>query len=110
MPQSALALALTEHVQGRPVTVLLAVVDGEDLLVDANVWSGQLDVMSIEDGEAPIVRISAEHQLIAWEEPAGLLYSDADQQALHPGDKFFEYTASLVEATVVWPSKEAQGG
>lgn len=108
VPESAIALALSEHVQGRAVTVRLAAVDAGTLVVDDNVWSGQLDVMTVQDGENPSVRVTAEHQLIAWEEPAGLMFSDADQQALHPGDKFFEHAASLVEATIVWPTKAAQ--
>ena len=111
VPESALALALTEDLQGRDVTVRLAVVDETGTLqVDDAVWQGLLDVMSCEDGESPVIRVTAEHRLVAWEEPAGVMFSDADQQQLHPGDKFFEYTASLVEATILWPTKEALRG
>lgn len=104
VPESAIATVLTEHVQGRPVVVRLAVVADGALHVDPNVWSGQLDVLEFSDGESPQVRVTAEHHLIAWEEPAGLMFSDADQQRLHPGDLFFANTASLVEATIVWPT------
>jgi len=107
VPESMIALVLAEPMQGRAVTVRLAqVVDGQ-LYVDDAVWQGLLDVPSLEDGENPVVRVTAEHQLIAWDEPAGLMFSDADQQMLHPGDQFFQYTASLVEATILWPTKEA---
>lgn len=112
VPQSTIALALTEDVQGRAVTLRMATLDSAGALqVDANAWQGLLDVLTSEDA-APTatVRVSAEHILIAWEEAAGLRMSDQDQQRLHPGDLFFEYQSSLVEATIVWPTKAAQGG
>lgn len=110
VPASAIALGLTEDVQGRPVIVRLAAIDsGGVLRVDENVWQGQLDVMSIDDGaSSAVVRVTAEHQLIAWEEPAGLRFNDQDQQRLNPGDPYFQYQASLVNATLVWPSRAAQ--
>ena len=110
VPSAAIALALTEHVQQRPVTVRLAAVDANGALqVDDSVWQGLLDVMSFEEGDAPRLRVTAEHRLTAWDEPSGLMYSHEDQQQLHPGDRFFEHTASLVEATILWPSRAAQG-
>ena len=107
-PSSALGIVLGEDIQGRAVTVRLAVVDDSGALhVDDAAWQGLLDVMTFEDGRQPVVRVTAEHHLIAWDEPSGLTFSDADQRVLHPGDKFFEYTASLVDATIYWPTKEA---
>jgi hypothetical protein len=35
------------------------------------------------------------------------MFNHQDQQQLHPGDMFFQYQASLVDATIVWPSKAA---
>lgn len=102
-----MAIALAEDVQGRAVTVKLVVVDGTTLRVDPVAWQGQLDVMSVEDGAAPVVRVTAEHALVAWDEPAGLTYSHADQQLLHPGDMFFEHTAAVSGATISWPTAEA---
>jgi hypothetical protein len=109
-PDAAIAIALGEQVQGRAVTVRLAVVVEGALVVDESTWQGLLDVMAFEDGQPPQVRVSAEHQLIAWDEPSGLMFTHADQQALHPGDLFFEYQASLVDATIVWPTAEALRG
>lgn len=106
VPQSAIAAALTEPVQGRSVVVRLAVVSGTTLYVDDAVWSGALDVMQVTDSAAPQVRVTAEHALIAWQQPSGLLFSDADQQLVSAGDKFFEFAAQMVDATIVWPAKE----
>lgn len=110
VPGSAIAMALTEDVQGRIVIVRLATLDAAGVLrVDTNCWQGLLDVMSIDDG-APLaqIRVTAEDMLIAWEEPAGLRMNHADQQRLAPTDLFFEYQSSLVGATITWPSRAAQ--
>jgi hypothetical protein len=104
---AAIAAAITEEVQGRQALLRLAIVDGATLRVDPNVWSGVLDVMVIEDdGRQPVIRVTAEHQMIAWQQPSGELFSDAEQKKRHPGDKFFEFTAQMAEATIVWPSRE----
>lgn len=104
--QAAIASALTEDVQGRAALLRLAIVDGTTLRVDPNVWSGVLDVMTIDDdGKQPVIRVTAEHQMIAWQQPSGSLFSDAEQQERHPGDLFFQSAAKVAESTVVWPGK-----
>lgn len=100
-----------EHVQGRKVILRLAVVDTSTtpptLRVDANVWTGYLDVLTIEDqASQPVIRCTAEHAMLAWRTPTGQLYSHAEQQAIDPADLFFEYAADLADATIVWPSRE----
>ena len=107
VPSTMISTVLTEHVQGRAVTLKLVVLDGATLRVDESAWSGLLDTMSIDDG-APTatVRVTAEHRLIAWREPNLVRYSDEDQKRLAAGDKFFEYAAAISEATIVWPAKE----
>lgn len=104
---SNIATALTERVQGRPITVRLAVIDAAGALqVDANVWSGAMDTMQIEDSpDGATVVIQAEHALALWDKPRPLRYTDAAQQALYPGDKCCEFVASLAEAQIVWPGK-----
>ena len=107
--QAIIASALTEDVQGRAAILRLAVVDGSTLRVDPNVWSGVMDVMTIEveNLQEPVVRVTAEHQLIAWKQASGALFSDAEQQARNPGDKFFEYAADVANQTIIWPTAEA---
>lgn len=103
--QAAIAQALTEDIQGREALIRLAVVDGTTLRVDPNVWQGVMDVMTIEgNGQQPVIRVTAEHQMIAWQQPSGSLFSDAEQQLRNPGDRFFEYAAQVAEATIVWPN------
>lgn len=106
VPLSAIAGALTEPVQGRPVVLRLGIVDAGVLRVDPNVWSGRFDVMTIDDSVgAPVIRVTAEHAMLAWQTPKGTLFSDQDQQDEHPGDLFFAFAAQMAEATIVWPDK-----
>lgn len=105
VPSANIATALVEEVQGREALVRLAIVDNGTLRVDPNVWQGVMDVMTLEDsGSEPIIRVTAEHQMLAWQQPSGALFSDAEQQRLYPGDKAFEFVAQVTEATIVWPS------
>ncbi len=99
-----------EHIQGRKVVVRLGIVDPSTdpptLRVDPNVWSGALDVTTIDDTPgAPVIRVTAEHAMLAWQQPTGQLYSDQDQRAVDAADKFCEYVAEMAEATLVWPDK-----
>lgn len=106
VPQSAIAGALTEPIQGRPVTVRLAVVDAGTLRVDPSVWQGRFDTMTIEDNATgPVIRVTAEHAMIAWQQASGYLFSDQDQRQVDGNDLFFEYAAQMAEATIVWPNK-----
>jgi hypothetical protein len=102
---AAIGAALSEEIQGREALIRLAIVDGTTLRVDPNVWQGSMDLMTVEnDGDQPVIRVSAEHQMIAWQQPSGALYSDAEQQDRHPGDLFFQYAAQVADATIVWPA------
>lgn len=106
-PQANLAIALSERVQGRPITMRLAVLDAAGALqVDTNVWSGLMDTMQIDDsGDQPIVTITAEHMLAVWERARPVRFTDAQQQALYPGDRCCEFVADLAERQIVWPGK-----
>ncbi len=106
-PTANIALALTERVQGRPCTLRMAVIDGSGALqVDTNVWSGLMDTMAIDDSsESPVVTITAEHMLTVWDRARPVRYTDAQQQALYPGDRCCEFVADLAERQIVWPGK-----
>ena len=51
VPSSAIALALTEAIQGRAVTVSLAIFNPDTYAIEdvSLAWSGRLDTMAIED-------------------------------------------------------------
>lgn len=104
---SSVALVLAENPQGRPVTVRMAVVDAAGVLhVDANVWSGSMDTLTLEDRpDGAVLTLTAEHMRALWDRPRPLRYTDAAQQALHPGDRCCEFVATLAEAQIVWPGR-----
>lgn len=105
VPAASIATALGEDVQGREALLRIAIVDGTTLRVDPCVWQGLMDVMTLDDnGQQPVIRVTAEHQAIAWQQPSGAMFSDAEQQARYAGDKAFEFAAQIAEATIVWPS------
>lgn len=104
--ESAVAGAITEPVQGRPVVLRLGIVDAGTLRVDPNMWTGTFDQMVIDDSaDAPVIRVTVESELIAWLQASGLLFSDQEQQERHPGDLFFQSAAAMAEATITWPNK-----
>lgn len=107
VPESSIAIALSEPVQGRAVIVRQAVLDGSTVYMDTNVWQGYLDVMTLDDtGPTAVINVSAVHTMAAYAESKEVLFSNEDQQAISPGDKFFEYAAQMASATIVWPGKD----
>lgn len=104
---SALALALEEPVQGKAVRIKLAIFDATTgALLDVRLrYAGYLDVMSISDGkDSATISVTSESSMLDLLRPKGLYYSDADQQALFPGDLAFQYVNDQVEAKIAWPS------
>ena len=99
-----IALALTEHYQGRAGRVWLGLLDADWLLVDAPVlvFSGRMDDMPVSIGETGEVAVNLESTLTDWERPRVSRYTDSDQQAKYPGDLGCAFAAQMVEREVVW--------
>lgn len=109
-----LQLAATEPYRGKIGRILKAyiAVDSNESIGEPVPWFvGRMKSMTItEDNTTASVAIQLEHYESELSKPAPLRYSDADQQRLHPGDTGCQYTASTANATIIWPSKAAQGG
>lgn len=104
--QSASLASAFEPVQGRKAILRLGIVDGGVLRVDPNVWSGTLDVLTIVDQAGnPAITVTAEHAMLAWQQPSGQLFSHQDQLAIDDTDMFFEHAAAMAETTLQWPNK-----
>jgi len=105
-----LSIALDDavEVQGAKVTIRTAILDSGYQIVDAPLeWVGRLDTMSIEeDGETCTIGATAESTAVDLLRGAALTTSNADQQALYPGDRAFEYVVSQAGTPVVWPTKD----
>jgi len=105
----ALALDDADAVQGTPVTIRSALLDSETYRIwDAPIdWVGECDRMSIsEDGETCNISVSAESSAVQLLRGNASTYTDADQQALYPGDRAFEYVVDQADKRDVWPSRE----
>ena len=107
VPSAAIASALAEPLQGRPVILKFVILDGTTPRLDPVAWQGTLDAPTITDGGATAeIRVTAEHALLRWQQPTGQRFADADHQQRHPGDPFFQYAAQVAQDTLVWPGKE----
>jgi hypothetical protein len=103
-----LALDDADEVQGSAITISTAVLNSTthqvlDVLTD---WTGYADTMSIaEDGKSATIGLSAESKAVDLLRGSPLLYNNADQQSLVPGDLFFQYVESDSDKPVVWPTR-----
>lgn len=107
VPSTSIALALTEPVQGKLVTIKLAIFDPSTYrILDVRTrWAGRLDVFTIDDGGATsTLSVTAEHAGIDLTRPGNSLYTDAEQQRLNPGDFAFQFLNDQVEQRIIWPS------
>lgn len=109
VPSSQIALALSEQVQGKAVTVYTAIFDRNTYQVLDTVveWAGRLDVFNIiEEGDSCVLAATAEHAGIDLLRPNTVRYSNADQVRLFPGDVGFQYVIDQSDVPIVWPSRD----
>jgi len=90
-----------------PITIRVALLNADYQVVDAPIeWTGRGDTLQIdEDASTATIGATAESNAVDLLRGHPLSYSDADQRALYPGDRAFEYINSQAGEPVVWPSK-----
>jgi hypothetical protein len=71
---------------------------GEPVLV----FTGRMDEPVVTVGRTADIQLALENRFADWDRPRLRMYTDADQQARHPGDKFFEYVAAMESTSIVW--------
>lgn len=104
---ASMELLLGTPVQGTPATIKLAILDPVTYAVTDVIpmWAGVLDTMTLDDGaSASTITVTAEHVGIDLNRPSPLYYADSDQQTLHPGDLFFQYTSQQFDQQIIWPN------
>lgn len=103
----SLALDDVAVVQQTPIVIRTAILDSTYQVIDAPVeWTGKFDTMTIsEDGDTCTISATAEHSAVDLLKGSALTYSDADQQALYPGDRFFMHVVPQAAKPVVWPNR-----
>lgn len=104
----ALALADATVVQGTRTVIRLALIGSDGVIIDAPVdWDGYLDTMPISaDGQTCTITATAESSAVDLLRGNAMTNSNADQQALYPGDRSMEYIVAQAEVPIVWPTKQ----
>lgn len=105
----ALALDDADQVQGAPVTIFTAILDMDTYQIRhvETDWVGYADTMPIsEDGVQGSIVLTCESKAVDLLRGNPLVYNDADQQSLVPGDRIFEYVASQTDKPVEWPLRD----
>lgn len=106
VPAEHVALALTEHYQGRPVHLWIAPLAADYQIVadPVLIWRGRMDTMDVEVGSTASITVTAESRLADWARARTRRYNDADQQIDHPGDRGFQFAASSAARALKWGS------
>jgi hypothetical protein len=108
VPQEVVDIALAERsFRLRPARLWGALLDSEGAFVadPFPLWAGLMDTMEVTDGAEPRVALTCESRLVDLERAEVRRYTDADQQAEYPGDRFFEYVPALQEAEIRLPAQ-----
>lgn len=107
---SQIARALATRSLGRRVTLWFGTMNPEThALDDAPIveFQGRMDAPSLVDSSsAASVSILAESRMASLLGANVRRYTDADQQAFHPGDTWCKFAAVMAEKLIVFPSKE----
>ena len=108
IPSGLLTSALTEAYQGRVVNIYVAFLSlPQHSIVNSPVleWNGTLDMMTVsDDGKTGVIQVTAENQAFDFARPVTLSWSDAEQQALYPGDLGLQYVPQMATKQIVWPA------
>ncbi len=105
IPVEVIESAINQAQQGAPGRVYLAVFDPNWVMIDAPVlaFAGRLDVPEVTDGqETCSVTITYESRLIDLQTARELRHTHETQQVLYPGDRGFEYVASIQDREIQW--------
>jgi hypothetical protein len=110
VPQEVIDIALAERsFRLRPVRLWVALLDADAVAADPfPLWAGlmdTMDTMEVVDGPEPRVALACENPLVGLERAEVRRYTDADQQAEYPGDRFFEFVPALQEAEIRLPTR-----
>lgn len=107
VPQEVVDIALAERsFRLRTARLWGGLLDAEGVFVadPFPLWAGLMDTMEVVDGAEPRVSLSCESRLVDLERAEVRRYTDADQQAEYPGDRFFIFVPALQEAVISLPT------
>ena len=101
------SLALQEPYQRRVCKVYFGTTDTSTPI---EVFSGLMDVMTIEDGgETSVISLKVESKLIRLEKASNWRYTNESQKSRYSSDTFFAYVSNLQDRDIVW-GREVNSG
>lgn len=77
--------------------------DGVQLGDPMIAWRGLTDAINFIYGEVSSVSISVRDRLVDWERAKIERYTDGEQKAKYPNDKFFEFISQVATKNAQWP-------
>jgi len=77
--------------------------DGVQLGTPVIAWRGLTDAVNFKYGETSSASISIRDRLVDWERPKVELYTNGDQVAKYPNDRFFEFISQVATKEANWP-------
>lgn len=106
-----LALQDTEEVEQQPIVDYIQLMDDDEQPMGRliSMFYGYMQPPSIDrseigdEGSLCSITLQAENMLIGKSKPPQGRYTDRDQTARYPGDRFLERVAETKNLTVVWP-------
>lgn len=100
VPTDLVSLALQEPYQRRACKVYFGTTD---TTTPIEVFSGLMDVMTIEDGgDASTIQLTVESKLVRLEKASNWRYTNENHQSRHANDTFFSYVSGLQARDIVW--------
>lgn len=104
-PEVVAALLLEPYLN-RKAYIYCTLLDENDVQIVGNpylLFKGTIDQINGTMGEEANFSITLKSRLADWQRARNSNYTDVEQQRLYPGDKGFEYVASLSQRKLVWP-------
>tara|TARA_R110001632_G_scaffold53915_1_gene132434 strand:+ start:471 stop:1028 length:558 start_codon:yes stop_codon:yes gene_type:complete len=100
VPTELVSLALQEPYQRRSCKIYFGTTDTSTPI---EVFSGLMDVMTIEDGgDSSTISLTVESKLVRLEKSSNWRYTEGSHQSRHNGDTFFSYVSDLQDRDIVW--------
>jgi len=100
------ALALGQAYLNRKAYIHFVPLDDGDQPVTADAYllfRGTMDSINGTMGNTAGFTVSLKSRLADWSRPRKVLYTDVEQQQLHPGDRGMEYISQISQKKIIWP-------
>jgi len=103
--------ATTEDYQNRPITLKMFFFHAgtTEEINSMILFKGRMDTLTVNDGDAFSVVISAENKLIDLTRPKNLYFTPETQEFLYSGDKGLEFVPKIQEQRLNWGGTNSAG-